>query len=154
MAKIEMTLEQAKSLLGKDKDLDVVLVSNFPELKGRPKSWEELKRVRGFFLDTDGEIESHSGNTREDNKIIFATEKQAKSALAAAQLSQLMKAYNGNWVADWGGEIFKYVIYRVSNGIKTGDHWGVYHFLAFPTAELRDEFLSNFEPLIKEYFEL
>lgn len=38
MAKIKMTLEQAKRLLGKDKDFDAVLMSNFPELKGRPKS--------------------------------------------------------------------------------------------------------------------
>ena len=154
MAKIEMTLEQAKSLLGKDKDFDVVLVSNFPELKGRPKAWEELKTISGTWIGSGSTLVVSNGTSENSNKNIYATEKQAKSALAAAQLSQLMKAYNGDWVADWKLGTRKYVISRVDNCVRADQWQNLYHFLAFPTAELRDEFLSNFEPLIKEYFEL
>ena len=38
------------------------------------------------------------------------------------------------------------------DGILATAHRDSYHFLTFKTAELRDEFLKNFEPLIKEYF--
>ena len=46
----------------------------------------------------------------------------------------------------------RYVITLSSGRISKNMFIDSYHFLTFKTAELRDEFLKNFEPLIKEYF--
>jgi hypothetical protein len=63
-----------------------------------PKTWEELGKKRGFFIDNYSVIYP-AGYLIYKN--IFATQQQAESALAFAQLSQLHKAIVGDWVADW-----------------------------------------------------
>ena len=93
------------------------------------------------------------------NYKVFATEKQAKSALAMAQISQIMANDErfGGVVTDeeWcNSDYTKFVIRRA------GDKWvrdlftGHYHFLAFHTAEQRDLFLQENEDLIKDYLML
>ena len=90
-----------------------------------------------------------------EHKNVFATKKQAKSAVVMAQLSQLMKVYNGGWEADWYNvNIIKYCIGRKYNNILRNNYTFTYQFLAFKTPEIRDEFLKNFEPLIRQYFML
>ena len=85
----------------------------------------------------------------------FATEKQAKSALVMAQLSQLKKVYNGDWEADWNNcNQHKHVILRSSDKLYKHTKITAYHFLAFKSEEIRNEFLKNFEQLIRDYFEL
>lgn len=158
---IGITVEQARELLGKNSELDTIIKANFTEEELNPKpklpkSWVELKTVEGYFIKEHSNIvPGYPCSTIENNKNVFATEKQAKSALAMAQLSQLMKVYNDGWVADWNNEDqIKYVIERLNNSIRSNDYCVSYYFLSFKTAELRDEFLKNFELLIKEYFEL
>ena len=58
--------------------------------------------------------------------------------------------------ADWDNDSNsnKYVIKKSYNELFTDWYESTYHFLAFKSAAIRDEFLKNFEPLIKEYFEL
>ena len=61
-----------------------------------PKYWEDLKSIQGFWIEERTRIQrtlTISPVTRYE-KNIFATEEQAKSALAYAQLSQL--AYRMN----------------------------------------------------------
>ena len=123
------------------------------------KRWEDLKRVEGWIIPTYACIEGYEGRCVSVNKNTFATEKQALSSLAAAQLSQLMKDVNGDWVADW---VFinknttnkKHYLYRFMGEIAI--EWGYknYHFLSFPTEEIRDTFLKNHKELIEQYFEL
>lgn len=65
-----------------------------------------------------------------------------------------MAVYNDGWEADWNTDTqMKFVIKRNNNKIVPCYYYTVYYFLAFfKSAEIRDEFLKNFEPLIKEYF--
>jgi hypothetical protein len=72
-----------------------------------PKSWEDLHFNRGYVLNSYVPVVSDlivdagfNGNKLEKHKVYFATESQAKSALAFAQLSQLVKVMNGDWIPD------------------------------------------------------
>lgn len=157
---ITLTLDKAKSMYGKSKEMDELLLSNFrkeelekPQL---PTSWKELNTISGAYINHKGIISSAvKFPTKLENINVFATEKQAKSTLAMAQLSQLMKVYNGDWEADWNNEEQpKYILYRTRHTLRTGTYYLVYHFLAFKSEKLRDEFLSNFADLINQYFML
>lgn len=119
-----------------------------------PKKWNELKVLEGFSGNNYGTsyfLENELDCFRID---IFKTEKQAESSLAKAQLSQLMHIYNDGWIPDWGSEGTKFCINRFTNDVISDTAVGTYAFLAFKTESLRDEFLKNFEGLIKTYFEL
>ena len=87
----------------------------------------------------------------------YKTEKQAKSALAYAQLTQLMELpeYNGDWVPDWNNRAeYKYIIMRYGNEIDVNYCTNIYDHIYFKTAEIRSRFLENNYDLLKEYFEL
>ena len=154
--KIELTQEQIKALAQGVVPNELKEQAEAALPKSRvPDSWKALKEISGHYIDSLGKIDDDRNvPSTSANKHIFATESQAKSALAAAQLSQLMKATNGAWVADWGNEEDKYCIYRCENDVSVETYWHTYSFLAFPTAELRDEFMTKHEALIKQYFEL
>lgn len=91
-----------------------------------------------------------------ENFNVFATEKQAKSALAMARISQLMannKRYGGVVTdAEWNdSNIPKYCIERDSNVVDIDAYFERYHFLAFHSAEQRDLFLAENERLVKDF---
>ena len=144
MKKIELSTENAKELFGKDKVMDELLLANFTkeELTEHklPESWEEYCRNKGmttYAIDHCVAID-------------FARKQDVER-----KLYLLMKEYNGDWVADWGdNNCVKWGIRRYNNNIEISKYWNYYHFLAFPTEELRDKFLNNFRDLIEIYFEL
>ncbi len=84
------------------------------------------------------------------------TEKQAKSALAYAQITQLMAlpCYNGDWVPDWNEAITKYCIERTNKNLKKSEHCHLFIPICFKSSEVRDVFLQNNEKLLKQYFEM
>lgn len=155
---ITLSLEKAKELYKKDSVMDELLLANFSkeelEKKELPKSWEELGEIRGFEISAFSSIHKYGPNITITDKKVYATEKQAKSALAMAQLSQLMAVYNEGWEPDWTDTSEKFIIERNNNYIVKNHYNGAHMFLSFKTAKIRDEFLNNFEDLIKEYFEL
>lgn len=118
-----------------------------------PKSWEELRRINGFYIGSDSEISEATDfyHTKNRNENIFRTIAQAKSVLAMAQLSQLMYVYNNGWEPNWVKDDTKYTISRYGNVINAS--WEVHdsHLLSFKTEEIRDKFLENFRPLIEQY---
>lgn len=119
-----------------------------------PDSWEDLKEVKGWWIDMYSEIEEViEADCRNDNKNLFVTENQAKKALAMAQLSQLMKA-TGDCEIDWSDYKKKYCIIREGNDISTSYSYHVYLFLSFNTESIRDEFMEKHMDLIRTYFEL
>jgi len=128
----------------------------FKEVKKEfAQSWEELGYVSGWWLLAD--MINHCpdpGPTTPNHRNIFATEAQAKSALAMAQLSQLMKEVHEGWVADWYARTKKYVITRHVNKLIGCCNDITYRFLAFETAEKRDNFLATHEALIRVYFQI
>lgn len=87
------------------------------------------------------------------NRNVFATEKEAKSARAAAMISQLMPYYGGaidesSW-RDVG--VNKFIIKRVCSSVEFSTTTTQYHFLAFKSYEQRDDFYDNNEQLVKDY---
>lgn len=91
-------------------------------------------------------------------KCIFYTKEQAQSALAKAQLSQIIKndpRFGGPITKEeWKSSGSKHTIRRVESDIRTYTDTFLWTFLAFHTAEQRDLFLKENEDLIKQYFEL
>lgn len=155
---IELTTEQAQSLIGKNPEMDELIKANFPELFNPilPKTWEELGLINGYFVASDTAIYLSSNiDTKIPTRPVFATKSQAIAhGIVAAQLSQLMKAYNGDWVADWEDvKQKKYCISRHENELLKNILRIDYNFIALKSAELMDEFFENFENLIKAYYE-
>lgn len=136
--------------------------STFECIKFKPiakKRWRDSNpKVSGFYL---GGYAIHGCDCQlfdwQDGNInVFATKKQAKSALAMAQISQIMANDErfGGVVTDeeWDDRTYKkYVIVRMDNEIFASDRTHAYDFLAFHTAEQRDLFIEENEDLVKDY---
>lgn len=98
-------------------------------------------------------------NTSDSMADLFATEKQAKSSQAMAQLSQIIANDErfGGPITDeeWNDEdLLKYIIMRSSDELRHDCFFKHYHFLAFHTAQQRDLFLKENMDLIKQYYML
>jgi hypothetical protein len=156
---IELSVEKARQLYGKNPEMNELLLANFTKDEltkiELPKSWKELERINGYYIDyTVNKIfNTKTFGSKTPQECVFVTLKQALSALAMAQLSQLMAVYNDGWEPDWhDSQCTKYVLERKGSSINTNTYNSYYYFLAFKTAKLRDEFVKNFEPLIRQYF--
>lgn len=135
--------------------------STFECIKFKPKHerWrdEEYAKICGYFINVDASIIPVSQRSNIDvNHNIFATEKQAKSALAMAQISQIMANDErfGGTITDeeWGNHgMTKWTIERSENKIVTTFRYGTYMFLAFHTMGQRALFLKENEDLVKDY---
>ena len=130
-----------------------------------PDRWRDNGNatIYGHYVDEDSTIRTVNNiggaSNSPDNRNIFATEKQAQSALAMAQISQIIandKRFGGAITAkEWNnGELPKYVIRRSSGDIITTVYHTIWHFLAFHTEEQRDLFLEENRDLIKQYYML
>ena len=137
--------------------------STFECIKFKPiakNRWRDNHpKVAGYFL-SGNHIRPIPDDYHEEwdcgNHDVFATAKQAKSALAMAQISQIMandKRFGGPVTdKEWNCNIsFKYVIEKCSNKIIKGIYYNIYHFLAFHTKEQRDLFLEENRDLVKDY---
>lgn len=123
------------------------------------KRWRDNKNALfvGYLINDDCRIilTTHCYNNK-INGNVFATEKQAKSALAMAIISQIMANDErfGGVVTDeeWqSGESLRYTIERHKNEITTSNCYYNYTFLAFHTREQRNLFLIENEDLVKDY---
>lgn len=116
--------------------------------------WGDLEKIKGVYIDSNSNYNNIIDRLPfECNKGIFLNKKCAKSALAMAQISQLIPYYGGEITDDeWEyTSIDKHVIFKEANRVKTAIFYSNYEFLAFHTAEQRDEFLKNNEQLVKDY---
>ena len=142
--------------------------STFDCIKFKPikkKRWRDDENIilTGCFIDSISIITKVLAKNRctniGDNFNIFATEKQAKSALAMARISQIMANDErfGGVVTDkeWNNKITcKYVIDRKFDVIIKSTYLSYYTFLAFHTEEQRDLFLEENEDLVRDYLML
>lgn len=123
--------------------------------KSKFPTWEGLGNISGVvFIGARSEFFEASGvPASNSNRNVFLTEKHAKSALAMAQISQLIPYYGGEITNDeWkDSSIRKYIIFRKMSYVGRCEAYSNYEFLAFHTAEQRDEFLKNNEQLVKDY---
>lgn len=128
----------------------------------QPKRWRDdsSKRIRGYLINSHcSKIEEVGHFITKNNAPVFATEKQAKSALAMAQISQIMAndPRFGGAITDkeWQDKkLTKYIICRLGNEVKIDWVYKFYQFLAFHTKEQRDLFLEENENLVRTYFML
>lgn len=126
----------------------------FKKKENTINSWEDLKKVEGCYIGPDSSISNVNlllQNCKE-HKNVFLNEKYAKSALALAQISQLLPYYDSN--VDWKSSKYKYCINRDNNKISIRQWTSIYNVLAFNSQEEAERFLKYNEQLIKDYFML
>lgn len=129
--------------------------STFECIKFKPINkvniWEDIESISGNYLNLDGKLNFCTRPC----KAIYINEKYAKSALAMAQISQLMPYYGGPIAKEeWNNPgIYKYCIENNSNSIDLTLHNNKVEFLAFHTLEQRRKFMSYPEnvQLVKDY---
>lgn len=158
MKTIELSIEQAKEMFGKDDVMDKLLLANFPELHKPklPQKYEDLEKISGCIINNNSSISANMiFNASVFNYNVFRTTKEAESAIAKAKLSQLMAVYRGDWVPDWSNvEQNKYCIVRIKNDLEVGWNYETYRYLSFSTCELAELFLETFKDDISKFFEL
>ena len=155
---ITLTVQQAKELYEKDNSFRGTILSEFTDselgIKKELKNYLDLK-ISGFYIgsNTSGVKSIDNLSPSYDAHNVFATKKQAESALAMAQLSQLMADLGDECDVDWGDDNQgKYVITREGMRVNTYRLYSSFSFLAFKTESVRDAFLEKHEELIKQYF--
>lgn len=102
------------------------------------RTWEDLKGIcpiKAFYM------------------TLYMSEKHAKSALAMAQISQLMPYYgkeitNEEWK---DGNMDKYVLFKYEGHINIDTSRNTHFFLAFHTGQQCEDFLKYNEQLVKDY---
>lgn len=115
--------------------------------------WEDLKRVTGVYItDSNCIVPAAVGLVKLHNQNVFLNEKYAKSALALAQISQLLPYYDTD--VYWKNNDFKYCIIRTGKDIIIDKRRYLYHVLAFNSLSEAKRFLEHNEQLVKDYYML
>lgn len=119
------------------------------------KNWEDLDKISGYYIDGDCDVmKFHGGETERTNMDVYATQNQARAALAESQLSQLLKEIydSEGWKPVFNGVLTVFCI-TLHEGVPRVTPWyRNANFLAFPTKKLAEEFLENHRELIYIYF--
>ena len=160
---VKVSLETAKRWYEQGGEFKEMALSAFTEDELNPirNEWNDriiaygTRFVSGWYLGSNDVFKDM--NEANTDRSTYRTEKQAKSALAYAQLTQLMALpeYNGDWVPDWKNSIqLKHCIEMDSMDIVPVTFSTSYSKLSFKTTEIRNRFLENNYDLLKEYFEL
>lgn len=116
-----------------------------------------INKMSGYTIGVGSELlEIKNWLHTKFNRFLFATEKQAKSALAMAQISQIMandKRFGGVVTdEEWKDRnIPKFCIVKDRLYVALYAVYNVYHFLAFHATAQRDLFLKENKDLIKDY---
>lgn len=137
-----------------DRELSSLERIVFKKKKANINSCEDLEKVGGYYIDAASSI-IHVNlllQNCKEHKNVFLNEKYAKSALALAQISQLLPYYDSN--VDWDRATTKYCILRIGNKIHIDMCISSYHLLAFNSREEAERFLKHNEQLVKDYLML
>lgn len=158
-----LNLEEARRLYNKDINFHAVfreiLESKFPELKPeRGLTWGDVDSIEGCHITGNTFVNEDTSNSH--TKGLFKTKKEAQSAKAYAQITQIIArdCYNGEPMEDWcdwdNGSSGRYVIrIRGCEPHLFFVNIGRQH-IAFKTKELAEKFLSfpeNVE-LVKQFY--
>ena len=146
-------------IIDKEKSTDAEIV--LKEVEKPIERWRDNVNaiIEGYYFDYTIEafIRNHTFTNVHLKNGVFATMKQAKSALAMARISQIMandERFGGVVTNEEWQDItlIKYLIYRDCNSIVTSSYtYSQYHLLSFHTPEQRDLFMQENEDLVKEY---
>ena len=83
-------------------------------------------------------------------KLAIKSQEYWKADRAVARLRVLRDIYRDGWLPDWDSSDIKYSIRFAPYSIVKDEYECTPIFLAFPTANLRDQFLKNFKELIED----
>lgn len=137
-----------------DKENSTFEVIKFKKIEIK-KYWENLPIIEGYYIDScsgitylkDESIDKTSKNT-------YPTRALAKSALAYAQITQLIHHFYGGLVKieDYKSGNPKYNILYKAGGFLTDSFTFLYSPITFHKQEDRDAFMKDHEDLLKQYF--
>lgn len=133
--------------LEKAKELGVI-----KEKDQRCKSWEEFKlkykNSRGYFYEsTVSQIHTPLNPCSGCEQL---TQQEAIAIQAFSKLLKLRRDWIGNWEPDWCVSKTKYCIIVVSNCLTIACFRSDHHVFSFPTKEMAQEFLENFNDLFNQ----
>jgi hypothetical protein len=124
-----------------------------------PTTWEEFCKQNDFknkewYINPNSEIREYKAITYERfpliDKTLLSTKKDAEAHLALIQLHRLRDIYRQGWVPDYKEVLtVKYAIVFTNNDlfiVKTNTQS---NFLTFQSQEIAEQFLENFEDLIR-----
>ena len=123
-------------------------------IEKKVNKWEDLETVSGYYLDTYSNIHYTENKCAIScHKDIFLTEEQAKSALAFAQITQLLPHYGG--YTDYDPTAHDYYInydYTLKEfGAVSSSNFRRSQFY-FESVDGIIRFIRNNEDLLKQYF--
>ena len=150
----ELTIEpkNGKVIDLENSDLSVGKIVFKKKEKELPTKWEDLKKLKGYYVNDLSEIFKLRNANMSISKNLFPTKAEAEACLALSQLCQLRDAYNGEPLADWCNWTNscqkKHCIVIYKGEIHKDDYVNISRILSFKTEELRDKFVENFEDLI------
>ena len=149
----ELTIEpkNGKVIDLENSDLSVGKIVFKKKEKELPTKWEDLKKLKGYYVNDLSEIFNLRNANMTISKNLFPTKAEAEACLALSLLCQLRDAYNGEPLADWcdwGNNNKKYCIVIYEGEIYKDDNVNISKILSFKTEKLRDKFVKNFEDLI------
>lgn len=113
--------------------------------KVKINTWKDLKFISGIFINSESYLKEISTITKDSNdKNVFISKKYAKSALALAQISQLMPYYGGEITEEeWKNvRLKKYGVLFYNSKIATNIYYDTKQMIGFHTEEQLNRFLS------------
>lgn len=150
---MKTTKDDILKQINKLEDEIQILKEKAENIDSKAKVYSDLEKVDGCYItEYSTIIEVRDAYNAPTNINVFKTQKHAKSALAMAQISQLMPYYGGEITNDeWENDnTYKYSLKRIGNNIRDMNVSSFY-FLTFHTEEQREEFLKNNLQLVKDY---
>ena len=134
----------------------------FEDAEQLPKTWKDFcntYRRKGGEAAIDLDSNININNTLRNRNLNIDTDRNLLPNIEAAiahralmQLHQLRDCYRQGWIPDWKEDSVKYVIIRNTDVSDKRYRIVAYRhislFLSFPTRELAEEFLTNFDELL------
>jgi len=138
-----LTDEQLNKLLANDPDT-VAFVRNLVD-PIRVKRWEELRKVKGYWVDTYGEICTYEeGDPSEINQNVYNTTPQAIGyGITASKLTQVVEDARRGWVPKWDGTQDNWCVTANRGVLGVGRFMFCEKAFALPTRELAEQLLET-----------
>lgn len=135
-----------------DKENSTFEVIKFKKIqKQLPKSWNDLKIQKGYYITVDSIIKSTDfPSSNWFNQNLLPSEELAEALLVFCQLSMLRDEYRDGWKPSFHGTNTLSHSIRLIEGKWSTVYGNHNYFFSFPTSEIRDEFFKNFIDLLNK----
>lgn len=153
---IKISVPEGYEIDKENSSLECIKLKKKESISWRNKENKGDEPIKGYWIDQISMIMLVNCPHHKKNRNVFASKKLAESALAMAQISQILehdKRFGGAITVDeWeDGRQIKYIIIRANNEFTCSTTYNLYQFLAFHTPEQRDLFLKENLDLINKY---